>query len=74
MTRPLDALEAEVLNLSALQHSHLLDRLITSLETDPEIQEARAMVAEHRDAEVDGGKVTPSSGELVLTRLHKQLQ
>ena len=42
MTMPLDALEAEVLNLPPLQRSHLLDRLITSLETDPEIQEAWA--------------------------------
>ena len=38
MTMPLDALEAQVLNLPQLQRSQLLDRLITSLETDPEIQ------------------------------------
>lgn len=74
MTRPLDALEAEVLNLPALQRSHLLDRLIISLEADPEIQAAWAMVAEHRDAEIEDGKVTLSSGESVLARLRKQLQ
>ena len=74
MTMPLDALEAEVLNLPALQRSHLLDRLITSLETDPEIQEAWALVAERRDAEIEEGKVTLSSGESVLAQLRKKLQ
>ena len=74
MPIPLDALEAEVLNLSALQRSHLLDRLIASLETDSEIQEAWALVAERRDTEIEEGKVTLSSGKSVLARLRKQLQ
>mgnify|MGYP001291885531 CR=1 FL=1 len=33
MPLPLDALEAEVLNLPAVERSHLLDRLIASFET-----------------------------------------
>lgn len=74
MPMPLDALEAEVLNLPALQRSQLLDRLISSLETDPEIQQAWALVAERRDAEIEEGKVTLPSGEAVVARLRKQLQ
>ena len=74
MTRPLDALEAEVLNLPALQRSHLLDRLITSLEADPEIEAVWAQEAERRDAEIEEGRVALSSGESVLTPLRKQLQ
>lgn len=73
MTMPLDALEAKVLNLPPLQRSQLLDRLITSLETDPEIQQAWALVAERRDAETEEGKVTLSSGEAVVARLRNQL-
>jgi putative addiction module component (TIGR02574 family) len=69
MTTPLDALEAEVLNLPALQRSHLLDRLINSLETDPEIQNAWAAEAERRDDELAQGKATALSGPSVLARL-----
>jgi putative addiction module component (TIGR02574 family) len=69
MTTPLDALEAEVLNLPALQRSHLLDRLINSLEADPEIQTAWAAEAERRDAELAQGKATALSGSSVLARL-----
>ena len=57
MSIPLDTLEAEVLKLSAGARSHLLDRLIASLETDSEIEEAWALEAERRDAEVEEGKV-----------------
>ena len=69
MTRPLDALEAEVLKLPAQQRSHLLDRLINSLETDPEIQNAWAAEAERRDAEHEQGKVAALSGQSVLAKL-----
>lgn len=69
MTMPLDALEAEVLSLSPLARAHLLDRLISSLEADPEIQGAWAAEAERRDTELDQGKATALSGEAVLARL-----
>jgi Putative addiction module component len=69
MTMPLDALEAEVLSLPPLARSHLLDRLISSLETDPEIQRAWAAQAERRDTELEQGKTTALSGESVLARL-----
>ena len=69
MTMPLDALEAEVLSLPPSARSHLLDRLISSLETDPEIQGAWAAEAERRDTELDQGKATALSGQSVLARL-----
>lgn len=37
MPMPLDALEAEVLNLPPFQRSQPLDGLMSSLETDPKI-------------------------------------
>ena len=56
MSIPLDTLEAEVLKLPAGARSRLLDRLIASLEADAGIEEAWALEAERRDAEVDEGK------------------
>ena len=73
MAIALDVLEAEVLSLSALQRSHLLDRLITSLDADPEIQQAWAVEAERRDADIDSGKVALVSGHAVIARLRATL-
>ena len=73
MAIALDVLEAEVLGLSVLQRSHLLDRLITSLDADPEIQQAWAIEAERRDADIDAGKVKSVSGPAVVARLRGTL-
>ena len=73
MTIALDVLEAEVLQLSVLQRSHLLDRLIISLDTDPQIQQAWALEAERRDADIDAGKVGLVSGQAVVERLRATL-
>jgi putative addiction module component (TIGR02574 family) len=74
MSIPLDTLEAEVLKLPAGARSHLLDRLIASLGTDAEIDEAWALEAERRDAEVDEGKVTAVPGNELLDRLRAGLR
>jgi len=74
MAIPLDTLEAEVLKLPAGARSHLLDRLIASLGTDAEIDEAWALEAERRDAEVDEGKVTTVQGAELLHRLRAELR
>ena len=73
MAIALDVLEAEVLGLSALQRSHLLDRLISSLDVDPEIQQAWATEAERRDADIDAGNAALVSGEAVIARLRATL-
>lgn len=73
MTTALDVLEAEVLGLSVLQRSHLLDRLITSLDADPDTQQAWAIEAERRDADIDAGKVVLVSGSAVVARLRESL-
>jgi hypothetical protein len=74
MSIPLEAIEAEVLKLSTEARSHLLDRLIASLETDAEIEEAWAVEAERRDAEVTGGKVSTLPGTELLGRLRADLR
>lgn len=73
MPMQLDALETEVLKLSPAERSHLLDRLVASLETDSEIADAWALEAERRDAEIDAGQVALVPGAEVLARLGAQL-
>ncbi len=74
MSIPLDTLEAEVLKLPTGARSHLLDRLIASLGTDAEIEEAWALEAERRDAEVDDGKVATVPGAEFLESLRAELR
>ena len=73
MPMQLDVLETEVLNLSPIDRSHLLDRLVASLESDSEIAGAWALEAERRDAEIEAGLVEPVPGKQVLARLGAQL-
>lgn len=73
MPMQLDALETEVLKLSPAERSHLLDRLVASLEADSEIADAWALEAERRDAEIDAGQVALVPGAEVLARLRAQL-
>ena len=74
MPIPLDTLEAEVLKLPAGARSHLLDRLIASLGTDAEIEDAWALEAERRDAEVEEGKIVTVAGAELLDRLRAELR
>lgn len=74
MATSIEVLEAEVLGLSAAERSRLLERLIASLDADPELQKAWMHEAERRDAEVDSGAVSLSSGEQVLSRLRSNLR
>ena len=74
MAIPLETLEAEVLKLSTGTRSHLLNRLIASLETDAETEEAWALEAERRDTDVDGGKVRTVPGAELLDRLRADLR
>jgi len=74
MAIPLETLEAEVLKLPTGARSHLLDRLIASLGTDAEIEEAWALEAERRDAEIDGRQVSPVPGAELLERLRAELR
>jgi hypothetical protein len=73
MSKTLEMLEAEVLNLTGVERSHLLDRLITSLETDGELQAAWLEEAARRDAEFETASVAGVPGESSLARLRANL-
>jgi len=74
MSTPLAVLEAEILSLPADERSRLLDRLIASLDNDPEIQEAWIQEAARRAAEIDSGEAKLIPGEQVLEELRSRLK
>jgi hypothetical protein len=69
----LEALEAEVLKLAPSDRSHLLERLIVSLDTDPETEEAWEREADRREAELNTGGATAVAGHEALGRLRSRL-
>ena len=73
MSTTLEVLEAEVLKLAPGEKSHLLERLIVSLDEDIEVEEAWAREADRREAELDSGTVTAVSGDQMMERLRARL-
>lgn len=69
----LEVLEAEVLKLAPVDRSHLLERLIASLDIDPEVEEAWAREADRRDAELESGLIVAVPGEEAIARLRARL-
>ena len=57
----LEVLEAEVLQLAPAERSHLLERLIASLDSDPEVEEAWEREADRREAELESGSIRAGS-------------
>lgn len=62
MSSNLEILEAEALQLPHEDRSHLLERLIASLDIDPEGEKAWAREADRGQAELQSGAVAPVSG------------
>ena len=70
----LEALEAEVLKLAPSERSHLLERLIVSLDEDVEVEEAWAREVDRREAELDSGAVNAVPGDQMMERLRARLE
>jgi hypothetical protein len=69
MPTSVEALEAEVLRLSPADRARLLTRLISSLDTDAEIDAAWDAIADTREAELDSGNVESVPFEEAVARL-----
>jgi putative addiction module component (TIGR02574 family) len=69
----LEALEAEVLKLDPSDRSHLLERLIASLDADPDVEKAWETEADRREAELDAGSVQAVPGRDAMARLRTRL-
>ena len=74
MTTPIEVLEAEVLSLPPVQRSHLLDRLLASLDPDTGWEQEWAREADRREAEIATGQSSWLPGEEVVARLRAQLK
>lgn len=73
MSIPVEVLEIEVLNLPPAERARLLDRLLASLDPDPEWEEAWAQEIDRREAAIASGKATWLPGEEVVARLRAKL-
>ena len=74
MSIPVEVLEVEVLNLPPAERSRLLDRLLASLDPDPEWEEAWAQEVDQREAEIASGRAAWLPGEEVVARLRAKLK
>jgi len=73
MTISLEVLEAEALKLAPADRSHLLERLIASLDTDPAVEEAWEVEADRREASLESGSVAEVPAQEAMTRLRSRL-
>ena len=73
MSTNLEILEAEVLQLAPADRSHLLERLIASLDEDPEVEEAWEREADRREAELESGLIAAVPGQEAIARLRTSL-
>lgn len=69
MASSIEIIEAEALRLSATERARLIERLIASLDVDPEVEGAWAAEVERRNSEVESGKVSLVSGPEAITKL-----
>ena len=60
MAITIESIEAEALQLSSAERAWLVERLIASLDIDPEVEEAWAAEVERRNAEIESGAVMGS--------------
>ena len=73
MPTQLELVEAQAMQLSPAERNHLLERLIVSLDTDPEVEAAWEQLADQREADVEAGLSQHLSGDGVMARLRARL-
>ncbi len=69
----LESLEAEALKLAPADRSHLLERLVASLGSDPDVEAAWEREADRREADLDSGSVSAVPGDEAMARLRSRL-
>lgn len=69
MSPTLEILEAEALKLPPSERSHLLERLIASLDSDPEVEQAWEREADRREAELASGALAAVPAHEAIARL-----
>jgi putative addiction module component (TIGR02574 family) len=74
MSASIETLEAKALQLSPAERARLVERLIASLDIDPEVDEAWAAEVERRNAEIESGAVSLVPGPEALAKLKAQFR
>ena len=74
MSSTIEALEAEALQLTATERARLIERLIASLDIDPEVEDAWAAEVERRNAEIESGAVSLISGPEAVAKLKAEFR
>ena len=69
-----ETLEAAALHLSPGERARLIERLIATLDADPEVEEAWAAEVERRQAEIESGAVSLLPGPETLAKLKAEFQ
>jgi putative addiction module component (TIGR02574 family) len=69
-----ETLEAEALQLPPEDRAKLVDKLIASLDIDPEVEEAWAAEVERRNAEIESGGVSMLPGPETIDKLIMEFQ
>ena len=74
MSSTVDLLESEALQLSATERAHLVERLIASLDVDPEVEDAWAAEVERRNSEIESGAVSLIPGPEAVAKLKTEFR
>lgn len=74
MSATIEELEAEALGLPTAQRARLVEKLIASLDIEPDVESAWADEVERRHAEIERGAVSMLPGAETLTRLKADFQ
>jgi putative addiction module component (TIGR02574 family) len=69
-----EMLEAAALQLTPADRARLVDRLIATLDADPEVEEAWAVEVERRQAEIENGTVSLFTGPETLAKLKAEFE
>ncbi|HEX5761220.1 MAG TPA: addiction module protein [Thermoanaerobaculia bacterium] len=72
MASTVEAIEAEALQLPPSDRARLVERLIASLDADPDVEEAWAAEVERRHQEVESGAVAMLPGPAALAKLKSE--
>jgi len=74
MSVAVEVLETEALSLPVSERARLVERLIASLDAEPDVEAAWAAEVERRHAELESGAVTLLPGADTLARLKAEFQ
>lgn len=74
MSATLEILEAQALELDPSDRARLIEKLIASLDADPEVEEAWALEVERRNAQIENGTVSLLPGPETLAKLKADVQ